>query len=79
MTQYAKGEKPRDLDAATGGLVLARHRNFMKDEDDAMHPLGTGLLGPVQLGDQDYAKNGKTDKVAKRTGDKSAKAVKPRS
>lgn len=74
---YAKGHKPHDLDAAKGGLVLERHKNFAKEEDDDMHPLGTGLLGPENT--QSYTKKGK-DKLADREGDtKSVKAVKPRS
>lgn len=64
---YAKGEKPRDLDAAKGGLVLDRLRSFIKDPDD-FHPLGTGMNGPEN--EQSYAK-GKKDPKAKRTGDKS--------
>lgn len=76
MTQYAKGEKPRDLDGACGGLVLKRTQDWQKDPDPEFHPLGTGLLGPFNT--EDYAKDGKTDKLAKRTGDKSATAIKPR-
>lgn len=76
MSQYAKGEKPRDLDGAVGGLVLKRNQSFMKDPDPDFHPLGTGLNGPFN--DKDYGKDGKTDSVAKRTGDKSAATVKPR-
>lgn len=30
---YAKGEKPRDLDAAKGGGVLGRTRDFLKEGD----------------------------------------------
>lgn len=76
MTQYAKGEKPRDLDGAVGGLVLERTQSWQKDPDPDYHPLGTGLLGPFNT--MDYSKDGKTDKAAKRTGDKSATAIKPR-
>ena len=53
--KYAKGEKPRDLDAAKGGLVLDRVRSFIKDPDD-FHPLGTGMNGPENC--QSYAKGG---------------------
>lgn len=77
MTQYAKGEKPRDLDAAVGGLVLDRNKSFLKDPDPDFHPLGTGLLGPFNT--MDYSKGGKADPKAKRTGDKSATPVKARS
>ena len=75
MSQYAKGKKPRDLEAAVGGLVLDRHRSFLKDPDD-FHPMGTGVSGPENV--QEYGKHGKTDKIAKRTGDKSAAVIKPR-
>jgi hypothetical protein len=63
---YAKGEKPRDLDAACGGPTLLRVRSFLKDED-------CGSLGPPNK--QDYEVSGK-DPKAKRTGDKSLPAVK---
>lgn len=65
MSAYAKGEKPRDLDGACGGLVLDRIRSFVKDPDPDYHPLGTGELGPYN--DQSYDKKGAP---AKRTGDK---------
>jgi hypothetical protein len=74
--KYAKGHKPKDLDGAKGGLVIKRHQNFAKDEDDDMHPLGTGLLGPENS--QSYAKKGK-DKLADREGDtKCVAPIKPR-
>lgn len=57
--QYAKGEKPRDLDAAKGGPTLLRTRSFLKDESNS--------LGPENP--QDYTSKGSP---AKRTGDKSA-------
>jgi hypothetical protein len=65
MADYVKGEKPRDLDAAVGGLVLERTRNWQKDPDD-FHPMGSGLSGPEN--EQAYTKKGSP---AKRTGDKS--------
>lgn len=67
MSDYIKGEKPRDLDAAKGGLVLERTRSFAKDPDD-YHPMGSGLSGPENA--QNYAKKGKGDGDEKRTGDK---------
>lgn len=67
MSQYAKGEKPRDLEAACGGPTLGRVRAFLKDEE-------CGMLGPPNK--QDYSSKGSP---AKRTGDKSAAVVKPRS
>lgn len=74
MADYAKGEKPRDLDAACGGLVLERTKSFQKDPDPDYHPLGTGLLGPFNT--KDYSDKGAP---AKRTGDKCLPAIKPRS
>lgn len=61
---YAKGEKPRDLDAAKGGVVLDRIKSFIKDPD-VMHPKGVGMLGPENC--QDYGTKGSP---AKRTGGK---------
>lgn len=67
QVKYAKGEKPQDLDAAKGGLVLDRLRSFAKDPDD-YHPQGSGLAGPEN--DQSYAK-GSGKGRANRTGNKS--------
>jgi hypothetical protein len=69
MSDYVKGSKPRDLDAAKGGLVLDRIRSFVKDPDPDYHPMGTGELGPFNT--QEYEKKGKGDGDEKRTGDKS--------
>lgn len=67
--KYAKGEKPRDLDAAVGGLVLERTQSWQKDPDD-FHPLGSGMNGPFNT--QTYAKGAKgTDGDENRTGNKS--------
>lgn len=74
---YAKGQKPRDLDAAKGGLVLERTQSWQKDPDADFHPLGTGMLGPFNT--QSYAKKGSGSPQSKRTGDKSETAIKPRS
>lgn len=60
MSDYVKGEKPRDLDAAKGGACLGRVRDFIKDHPDV------GQLGPENK--QDYSSKGAP---AKRTGDKS--------
>lgn len=73
---YAKGEKPRDLDGAKGGLVLDRLRSFIKNPDD-YHPLGTGLNGPDNV--QSYGKKSGKDPRANRTGDKCLPSIKPRS
>lgn len=67
MTTYAKGEKPRDLDAAEGGPTLGRVRDFQKSQE-------VGMLGPPNP--QDYSSKGSP---AKRTGDKCLPAIKPRS
>lgn len=75
--KYAKGEKPRDLDAAKGGLVLERTQSWQKAPDPDFHPLGTGMLGPFNT--QSYAKpKSGTDGDEKRTGDKSLPTIKPR-
>jgi hypothetical protein len=66
MSEYAKGEKPRNLDAACGGPTLERVRSFLKDES-------CGMLGPPN--DQDYSSKGSP---AKRTGDKSLPVIKPK-
>lgn len=68
MTDYVKGEAPRNLDAACGGGVLERTRSFIKDNPTV------GELGPYAK--QDYASKGSP---AKRTGDKCLPAIKPRS
>jgi hypothetical protein len=73
---YAKGSHPQDMDAACGGLVIKRHQNFAKDENDDMHPMGTGLLGPENT--QDYTKKGTHDPQSNIKNDKSLKAIKPR-
>lgn len=73
---YAKGSKPQDLDAAKGGLVLERNQNFMKDENDDMHPLGTGLLGPFNT--QTYYKGNGKNRAVRQGDNKSEKPIKPR-
>lgn len=55
---FAKGEQPRDLDAAKGGPTLERVRDFQKSEK-------VGMLGPPNK--QDYSSKGAP---AKRTGGK---------
>lgn len=67
MSDYVKGEKPRDLDAAKGGLVLERTQNWQKDPDPDFHPLGSGLNGPFNT--QSYAKKGCDDPVGICKGD----------
>lgn len=65
---------------AKGGQVLGRTRDFMKIPDQ----FTDGRMPPKDKGraddpEQDYEKTGKSGKLAKPTGDKSLKAVKPRS
>lgn len=71
MSDYVKGSKPQDLDAAKGGLVLDRLRDFSKGANsDDINPLGTGKFGLEMA--QEYGKKAKgKDPHAKRTGDKS--------
>lgn len=61
---YAKGEKPRDLEAAKGGAVLGRTREFTKEcvefrepEEGKMEKPGY-LTGDTADDDQKYAKSG---------------------
>lgn len=63
---YAKGEAPRNLEAACGGPTLGRVRDFHKSEKV--------MLGPENP--QDYSSKGAPNK---RTGDKCLPAIKPRS
>jgi hypothetical protein len=77
MSEYAKGHKPKDLDAAKGGLVLDRTRSFQKDPDPNYHPIGTGLNGPFNT--QSYAKKTYDDPPAICEGEtKVLPTVKPR-
>ena len=63
MSDYIKGEKPRDLDAAKGGPTLERVRDFQKSQS-------VGMAGPPN--DQDYEKPASgTEGDEKRKGDKS--------
>jgi hypothetical protein len=73
MAGYIKGEKPRDLDAAKGGLVLDRMRSFIKNPDPDMHPMGTGLNGPENA--QSYAKGDVGDGDEVRKGDTKARSM----
>lgn len=71
---YAKGEKPRNLDAACGGAVIGKLSKFSKDND--LNPMGTGAFASDQVRDQTKASSG--DSHAKRTGDKCLPVIKPR-
>lgn len=71
--KYAKGEQPKDMDAAVGGLVLERTQKWQKEPDD-FHPLGTGMNGPFNT--KNYEKGSGASKQSNRTGNKSLPAVK---
>jgi hypothetical protein len=58
MSDYVKGEKPRDLDAAKGGAALGRSRSFLKESDGEDQSYAS--LKPYQNPDaklQDYGKD----------------------
>lgn len=80
---YAKGGDVRPASYAAGGPVLGRTRNFLKEPDEFRDPDEGDARADA---DQLYAKSGegsgKGDGPSpgpKRSGDKSLKAVKPRS
>lgn len=64
---FIKGTGLKDLDAAKGGPTLERVRDWQKSET-------VGMAGPPNK--QDYSSKGSP---AKREGDKSEKAIKPKS
>lgn len=91
MSNYVKGEQPRDMSAAKGGPALGRTRDFLKETDEFRNPdegkrQSAGVVGDTADEDQNYAKAGagkgsgfgpKLDKVC--CGDsKSLKPIKPR-
>jgi hypothetical protein len=87
---YAKGGNIQSMSYAAGGPVLGRTRDFLKEpvefrEDDEGERQNKDVVGDTSDEDQKYGKSGagKGDGCgpgpkAKRTGDKSLKAVKPR-
>jgi hypothetical protein len=87
---YAKGGDIRVGSYAQGGSVLGRSRDFLKEcvefrDPDEGKRKDAYNVGELADGDQKYAKSGagagKGDyggAAAKRTGDKSLKAVKPK-
>lgn len=90
MSEYTKGERPRDLDAAKGGAVLGRVRDFLKEPVEFRDPdegdrKDADCVGDIADEDQKYAKSGlgagrgcgpALKDVSK--GDKSLKPIKPR-
>jgi hypothetical protein len=63
MSEYAKGEKPRDLAAAKGGSVLGRTRDFLKEEDQFRAKYhgdreSADVVGDIAEDDNKYAKSG---------------------
>ena len=91
MSAYVKGERPRDLEAAKGGGVLGRTRDFLKECVEFREPeegkrQSADVVGDLADSDQKYAKSG----AGKGTGDgpalkdvskgdsKSLRPVKPR-
>lgn len=73
---FVKGEKPRDASYASGGAVLGRTREFLKEDTPYLAGADDTLKkAPPHGQKQTYPKG----KGAARTGDKSLKAVKPRS
>lgn len=82
MKSYAKGGDIRTIGYAAGGPVLGRTRNFMKEHDEFRDP---DHIDPNFDEDNTYGKEGEGKgtgyaggSLAKRSGDKSLKAVKPK-
>lgn len=77
MSDYIKGEKPRDLDGAKGGMVLKRQQNWAKEQgtshNDEETPMGTGHMGPQD--EQNYLKTKAGDGDEVRKGDTKARSM----
>lgn len=63
MAAYAKGEQPRDLEAAKGGSVLGRTRDFLKEPVEFRLPeegkrQSADVVGDLADEDQKYGKSG---------------------
>lgn len=88
MSDYAKGERPRDLAAAKGGAALGRTRDFLKEEDQFRAKYhgdreSQDVVGDISADDNKYAKSGigagKGMSAPPEAKGKSLKPVKPRS
>jgi len=79
MSKFSKGGDIRDAEYAKGGPAIGTDSKFLKTPDQ----FTDGRLPPKDEGhaddpEQDYEKTGTAGKLAKTAGDKSLKAVKPR-
>lgn len=88
MSNYVKGEAPRDLGAAKGGPALGRTRDFLKEPVEFREPdegmrQSPGVVGDTADADQKYGKSGAGQGngcvPAPKARGKSLPAVKPRS
>lgn len=88
MSDYVKGERPRDLAAAKGGSTLGRTRDFLKEPDQfraAYHGdrESPDVVGDIAADDNKYGKSGigagKGMCAVPAAKGKSLKPVKPRS
>jgi hypothetical protein len=88
MSEYVKGERPRDMEAAKGGATLGRARDFLKEPDQfraAYHGdrQSPDVVGDIAEDDNKYAKSGigagKGMCPPPAAKGKSLKPVKPRS
>ena len=62
-SEYAKGERPQDMDGAKGGPALGRARDFLKEcvefrEPDEGMRQNADVVGDIADEDQKYAKSG---------------------
>ena len=85
---YAKGEKPRDLEAAKGGSVLGRTRDFLKEEDQFRAKYhgerqSADVVGDIAEADNKYGKSGpgagRGEVPPPAAKGKEMRAIKPRS
>ena len=76
---YAKGGAVQDASYAAGGPALGRTREFLKEPDRFRTSGKDQPRGTPEPTEDQFPKTGKTGELSKPTGDKSLKAVKPRS